>query len=443
MNIRKLARPAAALLAAAALMAGIPELRMEAQAAFPEYLKSVTYFGDAWPINYWGTEDDNMGANFARIKADGFNSIILVIPWREFQPGDMGNMYNEAAFAKLDQVMKCADDHGLMVTLRIGYCWDYSGEASLPERYAGVVQDGSNDRKMWIDYCKTIYDRVSDYGNFQGGFITWEDFWDYTSNMDRDLTRALSIRLASRCGYQDYLKAQLSSDFKIRTYPNGKVALNEILKNKPDLVISDIMMPEMDGTTLCAKLKSNINTNDVPIILLTAKSREEDQLEGLQTGADAYILKPFNMDILHRNIINLLTVRRTLRNKFTGNESQNHQVEQIEMQTPDNSLMQRIMEVINENINDSDLSVDMIAQKVGISRVHLHRKMKELTNQTPHSFIRNIRLQQAAKLLKDGKQSITEVMYACGFSNSASFSTMFKNLYGCSPREYMQNAMKK
>lgn len=242
---------------------------------------------------------------------------------------------------------------------------------------------------------------------------------------------------------QEYLKAQLSSDFKIRTYPNGKVALNEILKNKPDLVISDIMMPEMDGTTLCAKLKSNINTNDVPIILLTAKSREEDQLEGLQTGADAYILKPFNMDILHRNIINLLTVRRTLRNKFTGNESQNHQVEQIEMQAPDNSLMQRVMEVINENINDSDLSVDMIAQKVGISRVHLHRKMKELTNQTPHSFIRNIRLQQAAKLLKDGKQSITEVMYACGFSNSASFSTMFKNLYGCSPREYMQNAMKK
>ena len=242
---------------------------------------------------------------------------------------------------------------------------------------------------------------------------------------------------------QEYLKAQLSNDFKIRTYPNGKVALNEILKNKPDLVISDIMMPEMDGTTLCAKLKSNINTNDVPIILLTAKSREEDQLEGLQTGADAYILKPFNMDILHRNIINLLTVRRTLRNKFTGNESQNHQVEQIEMQTPDNSLMQRVMEVINENINDSDLSVDMIAQKVGISRVHLHRKMKELTNQTPHSFIRNIRLQQAAKLLKDGKQSITEVMYACGFSNSASFSTMFKNLYGCSPREYMQNAMKK
>ena len=241
---------------------------------------------------------------------------------------------------------------------------------------------------------------------------------------------------------QDYLKAQLASDFKIRTYPNGKVALNEILKNKPDLIISDVMMPEMDGTTLCTKLKANINTNDVPIILLTAKSREEDQLEGLQTGADAYILKPFNMEILRRTIINLLTMRRTLKNKFTGKESQEEKVEQRKIQTPDDALMQRVMEVINENIGDSDLSVDMIAQKVGISRVHLHRKMKELTNQTPHSFIRNIRLQQAAKLLKDGKQSITDVMYICGFSNSASFSTMFKNLYGCSPREYMQNAIK-
>lgn len=240
---------------------------------------------------------------------------------------------------------------------------------------------------------------------------------------------------------QDYLKAQLASDFKIRTYPNGKVALNEILKNKPDLIISDVMMPEMDGTTLCTKLKANINTNDVPIILLTAKSREEDQLEGLQTGADAYILKPFNMEILRRTIINLLTMRRTLKNKFTGKESQEEKVEQRKIQTPDDALMQRVMEVINENISDSDLSVDMIAQKVGISRVHLHRKMKELTNQTPHSFIRNIRLQQAAKLLKEGKQSITDVMYICGFSNSASFSTMFKNLYGCSPREYMQNAM--
>ena len=205
------------------------------------------------------------------------------------------------------------------------------------------------------------------------------------------------------------------------------------------MIISDVMMPEMDGMTLCSKIKANVNTNHIPVILLTAKSREEDQLEGLETGADAYILKPFNMDILRRTVINLLTTLRTLRNKFNGNESQESRIEEVTVQTPDEALMERIMQVINENLSDSDLSVDIIAQKVGISRVHLHRKMKELTNQTPHSFVRNIRLKQAAKMLRTSKRNITEVMYLCGFSNAASFSTMFKNLYGCSPREYMNN----
>ena len=240
-----------------------------------------------------------------------------------------------------------------------------------------------------------------------------------------------------------YLEAQLSDDFHILTYPNGKVALPELIRQVPDLVISDIMMPEMDGNTLCSKLKSNVNTNHIPVILLTAMSREEDQLEGLDMGADAYLTKPFNMDILRRTILNLLSVRRTLRNKFTGQESQEDKVEAVAVKSPDDQLMERIMEVINENISDSDLSVDSIAQKVGISRVHLHRKMKELTNQTPHSFIRNIRLKQAARLLRDNKHNVTEVMYACGFSNAASFSTMFKNQYGCSPREYMNQAQEK
>ena len=241
----------------------------------------------------------------------------------------------------------------------------------------------------------------------------------------------------------EYLEAQLSSNYKILTFHNGKEALPEIIKRKPDLVISDIMMPEMDGNTLCTKIKDNVNTNHIPVILLTAMSREEDQLTGLEMGADAYIVKPFNMDILRRTILNTLSVRRTLRYKFSGQESQEDKVQQIELQSPDEQLMKRIMDVINENMSDSDLSVDMIAKQVGISRVHLHRKMKELTNQTPHSFIRNIRLKQAALLLSDSKHNVADVMYACGFYNAASFSTMFKNLYGCSPREYMNQAKQK
>ena len=185
-------------------------------------------------------------------------------------------------------------------------------------------------------------------------------------------------------------------------------------------------------------IKSNVNTNHIPVILLTAKSRDEDRLEGLETGADAYIVKPFNMDILRRTIINLLSARNLLRNKFTGNESQSKKVDEVQMKSPDERLLDRVMAVINKNMDNSDLSVDMIAEEVGISRVHLHRKMKELTNQTPHDFIRNIRMKQAANLLANQHQNITEVMYACGFSNAASFSTMFKNIYGMSPREYIK-----
>jgi DNA-binding response OmpR family regulator len=238
-----------------------------------------------------------------------------------------------------------------------------------------------------------------------------------------------------------YLQTELSNEYNVRYYPNGKVALAEILKDMPNLVISDVMMPEMDGITLCTKLKSNINTNHLPVILLTAKSRDEDRMEGLETGADAYVVKPFNMDILRRTIANLLAVRRTLKNKFTGQEDQADKITKVDVQTPDDKFLQRVMDVINDNLSNSDLGVDDIADRVGISRVHLYRKMKELTNQTPHNFIKNLRLKQAARLLEDPKQSITEVMYACGFSNSASFSTMFKNMYGMSPRDYQRSKM--
>lgn len=236
----------------------------------------------------------------------------------------------------------------------------------------------------------------------------------------------------------EYLRQELSKDYVVSTCHNGKEGLQQVLKDHPDLVISDIMMPEMDGNTLCMKIKSNINTNSTPVILLTAKNLEEDKLEGLETGADAYIVKPFNMDILRRTIINLLNSRRIMKLKFSGKEGQDDKVKEVKMSTPDEKLLNRIMEVINKHIDDSDLTVDMIASEVGISRIHLHRKMKELTNQSPHVFIRNVRLKQAARLLQDPRQSISEVTYACGFSNISSFSTIFKNAYGVPPREYQQ-----
>ena len=201
-------------------------------------------------------------------------------------------------------------------------------------------------------------------------------------------------------------------------------------------------MPEMDGNALCTQLKMNPMTNHIPVILLTAKNRDEDKLEGLETGADAYIVKPFNMDILRRTIVNHINMSRLMKMKYGKRDQLEEQVEDVKMKSPDEKLLARVMATVNKHLNNSDLSVDMIAEEVGISRVHLHRKMKELTGQTPHDFIRSIRLKQAANLLSTRNMNITEVVYACGFSNAASFSTMFKNVYGMSPREYMRSQQK-
>ena len=242
---------------------------------------------------------------------------------------------------------------------------------------------------------------------------------------------------------RDYLTEALSENYDITGCENGKKGLAAVLKQMPDLVISDIMMPEMDGTTLCSKIKTNNATSHIPVVLLTAKSREEDQLEGLEMGADAYIVKPFNMDILRRTIDNLIHSHHTLQLKFGRNDQLEELVDDIKVKSPDEKLLERVMQAINHNLNNADLNVDKIADEVGISRVHLHRKMKELTGQTPHDFIRNIRMKKAASLLASGDMNVSEVMYACGFSNAASFSTVFKKMYGMSPREYMNEHAEK
>ncbi|MDL2244865.1 response regulator [Parabacteroides sp. OttesenSCG-928-J18] len=237
---------------------------------------------------------------------------------------------------------------------------------------------------------------------------------------------------------RQYICQELGDDFHMEEYPNGKEALNAILKKAPDLIISDVMMPEMDGITLCRKIKQNININHIPVILLTAKSNEEDNLEGLNIGADAFIPKPFNIDILRSTVENIIWNRDILRNTFKGNQQQEDKVRKITIKSADEKLMERVMKVINDNMSNPELSVEMIADRVGISRVHLHRKLKELTNQTTRDLIRNIRLKQAADLLANKSLSISEVSEATGFTNLSYFSNAFKELYGMSPSAYME-----
>lgn len=242
---------------------------------------------------------------------------------------------------------------------------------------------------------------------------------------------------------RNYICAEFADKFHIMESCNGKEALELIFKKMPDLVISDVMMPEMDGFTLCKKIKQNVNLNHIPVILLTAKTREEDNLEGLNIGADAYLTKPFNIDILEKTAENLINTRQQLRKVFTGQQSQENKVQKLEVKSPDEKLMDRIMKVINNNISNPNLTIEAISAEVGISRVHLHRKLKELTNQTTRDFIRNIRLKQAAKLLSEKQHTISEIAMLTGFIDPNNFSTTFKELFGMPPSQYMKEQLGK
>lgn len=235
-----------------------------------------------------------------------------------------------------------------------------------------------------------------------------------------------------------YICSEMGKDYHMIESCNGKEALALILKKAPDLVISDVMMPEMDGFTLCRKIKQNVTINHVPVILLTAKSSEEDNLEGLSLGADAYIVKPFNIEILRKTAENIIRNREQLRNTFSGQQDQSDKIQKLEVQSPDDKLLKKRMKVINDNISNPSLTVEMITTEVGISRVHLHRKLKELTNQTTRDLIRNVRLQQAAALLASGRHNISEVAMLTGFPNATYFSTAFKEMYGVPPTVYME-----
>lgn len=241
---------------------------------------------------------------------------------------------------------------------------------------------------------------------------------------------------------RDYLRNELSQWFKVSVVANGKEALKFILHEKPNLVISDVVMPEMDGIMLTKKIKSNININHIPVILLTAKASDEEKAEGLETGADAYVSKPFKIDLLKVRIYNLLENRERLEHKASDHAENIAMIKPVVLKSSDQILYEKIIRIINENISDPDLNVEFLANGVGMSRVHMHRKLKELTNQSARDFIRSIRLKQAADLLTGKKLTVSEVVYALGFTNLSHFSNSFREFYGLSPREYAEKHRK-
>ncbi len=233
---------------------------------------------------------------------------------------------------------------------------------------------------------------------------------------------------------RSYLCVNLQEEYEVEEASNGVEALEKALEQACDLVLSDIAMPEMDGMELCRRLKTNILTSHVPIVLLTARTSLVHTIEGLETGADDYITKPFNLQLLRLRIRNLIAVRERL--KEQSGKSLELSPSAITVNSIDEEFLQKFISLIEAHIDESEYSIDDLAHQIAMSRMQLYRKLKALTGETPNTLIRNIRLQRAAQLLDTRQFNISEVAYKVGFTDLKYFRERFKERFGVVPSEY-------
>ena len=241
---------------------------------------------------------------------------------------------------------------------------------------------------------------------------------------------------------REYLSHTLSEAYQVETCTNGKEALKIIPEFKPDLVLSDIMMPEMRGDELCSAIKNNILTSHIPVILLTALNDEKNIVEGLETGADKYLIKPFNIGILKASIANILTNRALLRSKYAEMELHNDSISINYSNTLDQQFLEAVKETITENLENSGFNVESLCASQNMSRSSFYNKLKALTDQAPADYIRLIRLKRAAQLLSEGQYNISEISDMTGFNDVKYFREVFKKYYKISPSGYSKGEMK-
>ena len=235
---------------------------------------------------------------------------------------------------------------------------------------------------------------------------------------------------------RDYLKKSLEAEYIVIEAADGVRAYEKVVQDFPDLVLSDIMMPKRDGLELCTMIKNDIRIGHIPVILMTARSMVVHIKEGFQAGADDYIVKPFNMDVLQTRIRSLLASREQLKKLYGKRFSPD--VMGIEVKSADERFSQKLFDVIEKNISNEKLDVELLCTEIGISRANLYRKLKSITELSPMELIRNKRLEMAAKLLKESEMNVSEIASHLGFNSHSYFSNSFKAFYGCTPTEFVQ-----
>jgi len=233
-----------------------------------------------------------------------------------------------------------------------------------------------------------------------------------------------------------YIQGNLSESFQIIEAKNGEDGLNEATNVIPDLIISDVMMPKMDGYELCQKLKTDERTSHIPVILLTAKADKKSKLEGLEIGADDYLIKPFNMEELQIRIQNLIEQRERLRQRFGKDITL--QPKDLAITSADEKFLNRAIKIIDENIEETEFNAEQFSREIGLSRSQLHRKLKALTDQSAIEFIRSYRLNYSRQLLDKKYGNVAEISYAVGFNNPSYFAECFKKQFGYLPSKMLK-----
>jgi signal transduction histidine kinase/DNA-binding response OmpR family regulator/ligand-binding sensor domain-containing protein len=231
-----------------------------------------------------------------------------------------------------------------------------------------------------------------------------------------------------------FIRETLEPDFEVIEAYNGAVGYEKALAYQPDIIVTDVMMPEMNGIELCARLKSNMATNHIPVIMLTARIAPENKVEGYQTGADAYLEKPFNMEFLRIRITNLLQAQEKTREKVLRELIT--QPSDVLIQSGDDKMLEKIRDLLEENISNPDFDVESLSQEFSLSRFHFSRKIKQITGLTPKEIIDSFRLKRAGQILQQNKLTVSEIAYMVGFDHPNSFSRAFRKYYNMTPSEF-------
>ena len=243
-----------------------------------------------------------------------------------------------------------------------------------------------------------------------------------------------------------FLKNILSENYTVITAPNGKEGLQHAVDNIPDLIISDVMMPVMDGLEMIRKIKENNNICHIPIIVLSAKASLDDRIAGLEQGIDDYITKPFSATYLKTRIASLLRQRKSLQEIYMAKLTEGKEIAVAEALTPsqpqitpyDEQFMQKVMEFIEEQMDNAELTIDEFAEHLMLSRTIFYRKLKSIIGLTPVDFIREVRIKRAAQLIDSGEYNFSQVAYMTGFNDPKYFSKCFKKVVGITPSEYKE-----